>query len=70
MLTAVRAAVDSLDPGRTAQESVVVRGSGSVPGDASLDPPGHTSFEVCGTIDVTGTVSADNAAVRGGNRPA
>ncbi|WP_017586929.1 hypothetical protein [Nocardiopsis ganjiahuensis] len=64
MLTAMRAAVDSLDPGRTAQESVVVRGSGSVPGNASLDLPSHTSFEVCGTIDVTGAVSADNAAVR------
>lgn len=64
MLAAMRAAVDSLDPGRTSQESVVVRGSGSVPGDTSLDLPSHTSFEVCGTIDVTGAVSADNAAVR------
>ena len=64
MLTAMRAAVDSLDPDRTAQESVVVRGSGSVPGDASLDLPGHTSFEVCGTIDVTGPVGANHAAVR------
>lgn len=64
MLTAMRAAVDSLDPGRTSQESVVVRGSGSVPADASLDLPSHTSFETCGTIDVTGSVSADNAAVR------
>ena len=64
MLTAMRAAVDSIDPGRTSQESVVVRGSGTVPADASLDLPSHTSFEACGVIDVTGTVSADNAAVR------
>jgi hypothetical protein len=64
MLTAMRAAVDSLDPGRTSQESVVVRGSGAVPADASLDLPSHTSFEACGTIDVTGAASAGNAAVR------
>ncbi|GAB3688120.1 right-handed parallel beta-helix repeat-containing protein [Nocardiopsis oceani] len=64
MLTAMREAVDSLDDGRTSQESVVVRGSGSVPGDESLDLPSHTSLEVCGTIDVTGEVSADHAAVR------
>lgn len=64
MLEAMRAAVDSLDEGRTEQQSVVVHGSGSMPGDASLDLPSHTLFEACGTIDVTGSVSADNAAVR------
>jgi hypothetical protein len=64
MLAAMRAAVDSLDPGRGSQERVVVRGSGSMPANASLDLPSHTSLEVCGTIDVTGTPSGDNAAVR------
>nr|WP_179829524.1 right-handed parallel beta-helix repeat-containing protein [Nocardiopsis aegyptia] len=64
MLAAMRAAVDSLDPGRGSQERVVVRGSGSMPADASLDLPSHTSLEVCGTIDVTGTPSGANAAVR------
>ena len=64
MLEAMRAAVDSLDADRTEQQGVVVRGSGSMPGDTSLDLPSHTLFEVCGTIDVTGSVSADNAAVR------
>ncbi|GAA1076508.1 right-handed parallel beta-helix repeat-containing protein [Nocardiopsis metallicus] len=64
MLAAMRAAVDSLDPGRTTQESVVVRGSGTVPADASLDLPSHTSFEVCGTIDAVGAVGANHAVVR------
>ena len=64
MLEAMRAAVDSLDPDRTEQQGVVVRGSGSMPADTSLDLPSHTLLEVCGTIDVTGSVAADNAAVR------
>ncbi|WP_017559065.1 hypothetical protein [Nocardiopsis baichengensis] len=64
MLEAMRAAVDSLDPGRTEQQGVVVRGSGSIPADASLDLPSHTSLEVCGTIDVSGTPTGNNAAVR------
>lgn len=64
MLQAMRAAVDSLDPGRTEQQRVVVRGSGAVPADASLDLPSHTSLEVCGTIDVRGTPTGNNAAVR------
>ncbi|MBB6121211.1 RICIN domain-containing protein [Nocardiopsis algeriensis] len=64
MLTAMRAAVDGLTPGRSSQERVVVRGSGSMPANTSLDLPSHTSLEVCGTINVTGTPSANNAAVR------
>ncbi|MDA2803467.1 right-handed parallel beta-helix repeat-containing protein [Nocardiopsis suaedae] len=64
MLEAMRAAVDSLDPGRTEQQRVVVHGSGSIPANASLDLPSHTSLESCGTIDVTGTPSGNNAAVR------
>jgi hypothetical protein len=64
MLAAMRAAVGSLSSGRTSQESVVVRGSGSMPGNTSLDLPSHTSLEVCGTINVTGSATGDNAAVR------
>nr|WP_017590922.1 right-handed parallel beta-helix repeat-containing protein [Nocardiopsis ganjiahuensis] len=64
MLEAMRAAVDSLDPGRTAQQSVAVRGSGAMPADTSLDLPSHTSLEVCGTVDVTGVPADGNAAVR------
>ncbi|WP_416147562.1 hypothetical protein ACM26V_15145 [Salipaludibacillus sp. HK11] len=54
MLEAMQTAVDSLTPDRTTQESVVVRGSGTIPTNASLDLPSHTSFEVCGTIHVEG----------------
>ncbi|MFV2195430.1 right-handed parallel beta-helix repeat-containing protein [Nocardiopsis sp. LOL_012] len=64
MLSAMRAAVNGLTPGRTSQERVVVRGSGSMPANTSLDLPSHTSLEVCGTIDVTGTPTANNAAIR------
>ncbi|GHC93063.1 hypothetical protein GCM10007079_41990 [Nocardiopsis terrae] len=64
MLQAMRAAVDSLDPRRTEQQSVAVRGSGVMPADTSLDLPSHTSLEVCGTIDVTGDSTSDSAAVR------
>ena len=64
MLAAMRAAVDSLDPNRTEQQGVVVHGSGSMPANTSLDLPSHTLLEVCGTIDVTGPVAANHAAVR------
>ncbi|MGW5879625.1 RICIN domain-containing protein [Nocardiopsis terrae] len=64
MLQAMRAAVDGLTPGRVSQERVVVRGTGTVPADASLDLPSHTSLEVCGTIDVTGEPGAGHAPVR------
>ncbi|GAA1451656.1 right-handed parallel beta-helix repeat-containing protein [Nocardiopsis tropica] len=64
MLTAMRTAVGSLTPGRSSQERVVVWQSGTVPGNASLDLPSHTSLEVCGTIRVSGAVAADHAPVR------
>ncbi len=64
MTAAVRAAVDSLSAGRSSQESVVVRGSGTMPANTSLDLPSHTLLEVCGTINVSGPVGTDHAAVR------
>lgn len=69
MLEAMQAAVDSLTPDRTSQEKVIVRGSGIIPADKSLDLPSHTSFEVDGTIHVEGTgepfsYGDHNAAVR------
>ncbi|MDT0330042.1 right-handed parallel beta-helix repeat-containing protein [Nocardiopsis lambiniae] len=64
MLAAMRAAVNGLSPGRTTRERVVVRASGSMPANTSLDLPSHTSLEVCGTIDVTGTPTGNNAAIR------
>ncbi|MFA9559158.1 fibronectin type III domain-containing protein [Evansella sp. AB-rgal1] len=69
MLDAMQAAVDSLTPGRTKQEKVIVRGSGTIPANRSLELPSHTSFEIDGTIHVEG-IDEDfdygnhNAAVR------
>ncbi|MEV5438624.1 hypothetical protein AB0K80_21795 [Streptomyces sp. NPDC052682] len=60
---AVQAAVNSLTPGRTAKERVVVRGSGSVPAGSRISLPSYTALDVCGTIDVTGTGSGDQAPV-------
>ncbi|MDT0266440.1 right-handed parallel beta-helix repeat-containing protein [Streptomyces sp. DSM 44915] len=64
MLEAMRAGVASLSEGRTSTESVVVRGSGDVPADQSLDLPSHTSLEVCGTLNVTGSMAAGHAPIR------
>lgn len=64
MLEAMRAAVGSLSPGRSSMEAVVVHGSGTMSAGESLDLPSYTSLEVCGTIDVTGNPSGDNAVVR------
>ncbi|QKV68181.1 right-handed parallel beta-helix repeat-containing protein [Streptomyces harbinensis] len=67
MLSAMRAAVNSLTPGRTSKQRVVVRGSGDVPANQSLDLPSYTILEVCGTINVTGSPGGDHAVVRGRN---
>ncbi|WP_333909819.1 RICIN domain-containing protein [Streptomyces sp. ACA25] len=67
MLAAMRAAVNSLSPGRTSQQRVVVRGSGSMAANQSLDLPSHTSLEVCGTINATGSASGSNAVIRARN---
>ncbi|ONK15224.1 hypothetical protein [Streptomyces sp. MP131-18] len=64
MLSAMRAAVGSLPPGRTAMAGVLVRGSGDVPGNQSLDLPSHTMIDLCGTINVTGPARADHAPLR------
>lgn len=64
MLEAMRAGVASLTQGRTSIESVVVRGSGDVPANQSLDLPSHTSLEVCGTLNVTGQMAATHAPIR------
>ncbi|WP_396990584.1 RICIN domain-containing protein [Nonomuraea sp. C10] len=67
MIEAMRRAVGSLTSGRTSKQKVVVRGSGSMNANQSLDLPSYTVLEVCGTINVTGTISANNAAVRAQN---
>ncbi|MFJ3442842.1 hypothetical protein ACIPM2_16925 [Streptomyces sp. NPDC086081] len=63
MRAAVQAAVNSLTPGRTAKERVVVRGSGSVPAGSRISLPSYTVLDVCGTIHVTGSGSGDQAPV-------
>ncbi|MFD3614874.1 hypothetical protein ACFWWT_06435 [Streptomyces sp. NPDC058676] len=60
---AVQAAVNSLTAGRTAKERVVVRGSGSMSAGSRISLPSYTALDVCGTIDVTGTGSGDQAPV-------
>ncbi|MDQ0599589.1 hypothetical protein QF037_003934 [Streptomyces canus] len=60
---AAQAAVNSLTSGRTAKERVVVRGSGSMPAGSRISLPSYTVLDVCGTINVTGTGSGDQAPV-------
>lgn len=60
---AVQAAVNSLTAGRTAKERVVVRGSGSMSAGSRISLPSYTALDVCGTINVTGTGSGDQAPV-------
>ncbi|MEV8595746.1 hypothetical protein [Streptomyces sp. NPDC052012] len=63
MRAAVQAAISSLTPGRTAKERVVVRGSGSISAGSRISLPSYTTLDVCGTIDVTGTGTGDQAPV-------
>ncbi len=60
---AVQAAVNSLTAGRTAKERVVVRGSGSMAAGSRISLPSYTVLDVCGTINVTGSGSGDQAPV-------
>ncbi|MFJ8051730.1 hypothetical protein [Streptomyces luteogriseus] len=63
MRAAVQAAVNSLTSGRTSKERVVVRGSGSVSAGSRISLPSYTVLDVCGTINVTGSGSGDQAPV-------
>ncbi|QOV36211.1 hypothetical protein IM697_40415 [Streptomyces ferrugineus] len=63
MRAAVQAAVGSLTSGRTAKERVVVRGSGSMSAGSRISLPSYTVLDVCGTINVTGSGSGDQAPV-------
>jgi hypothetical protein len=63
MRAAVQAAVNSLTAGRTAKERVVVRGSGSISAASRISLPSYTALDVCGTINVTGTGTGDQAPV-------
>ncbi|CAM5446641.1 Parallel beta-helix repeat protein OS=Streptomyces albaduncus OX=68172 GN=FHS32_000866 PE=4 SV=1 [Streptomyces griseoloalbus] len=63
MRAAVQAAISSLSSGRASKERVVVRGSGTVSAGSRISLPSYTVLDVCGTIDVTGTGSGDQAPV-------
>ncbi|MET8044287.1 RICIN domain-containing protein [Micromonospora sp. NPDC005215] len=63
MLSAMQAAVNSLSAGRTSKQRVMVRGSGSMSAGSRLSLPSYTTLAVCGTINVTGSGSGDQAPV-------
>ncbi|MFY1698016.1 RICIN domain-containing protein [Solwaraspora sp. WMMA2101] len=63
MLSAMQAAVNSLSAGRTSKQKVIVRGSGSISAGSRLSLPSYTTLEVCGTVNVTGSGSGDQAVV-------
>ncbi|GAA3492949.1 hypothetical protein GCM10019016_000470 [Streptomyces prasinosporus] len=63
MRAAAQAAIGALTANRTSKERVVVRGSGSVSAGSRISLPSYTVLDVCGTIDVTGTGSGDQAPV-------
>ena len=63
MRAAVQAAVNSLTAGRTSKQRVVVRGSGSISAGSRISLPSYTTIDVCGTINVTGSGSGDQAPI-------
>ncbi|MGC4807893.1 RICIN domain-containing protein [Micromonospora sp. DT233] len=63
MRAAVQAAVNSLTAGRTSKQRVVVRGSGTVSAGSRISLPSYTAIDVCGTINVTGSGSGDQAPI-------
>ncbi len=63
MRAAVQAAISSLSAGRTSKERVVVRGSGSISANSRISLPSYTVLDVCGTINVTGSGTGDQAPV-------
>uniref|UniRef100_UPI002A83D3A1 hypothetical protein n=1 Tax=Streptomyces sp. CRN 30 TaxID=3075613 RepID=UPI002A83D3A1 len=63
MRAAVQAAIGSLTANRTSKERVVVRGSGSISAGSRISLPSYTVLDACGTINVTGSGSGDQAPV-------
>ena len=63
MRAAVQAAVNSLSAGRTSKQRVVVRGSGTISAGSRISLPSYTTIDVCGTINVTGSGSGDQAPI-------
>ncbi|MGW0505722.1 RICIN domain-containing protein [Micromonospora sp. NPDC003241] len=63
MRAAVQAAVNSLSAGRTSKQRVVVRGSGTISAGSRISLPSYTTIDVCGTINVTGSGTGDQAPI-------
>ncbi|SDG60959.1 hypothetical protein SAMN05216553_109324 [Lentzea fradiae] len=63
MRSAVQAAISSLTAGRTYKQWVVVRGNGWVSTGSRISLPSYTGIDVCGTIDVSGSGSGDQAPI-------
>jgi hypothetical protein len=63
MRSAVQAAIGSLTSGRTSKERVVVWNSGTISAGSRISLPSYTTLDVCGTINVTGSGSGDQAPV-------
>jgi hypothetical protein len=60
---AMQAAVNSLSAGRTTKQRVVVRASGTISAGTRVSLPSFTTLDACGTINVTGSGSGDQAPV-------
>jgi hypothetical protein len=60
---AIQAGIDSLRSGRTSKERVVVRGDGSISAGSRISLRSYTVLDVCGTINVTGSGSGDQAPI-------
>jgi hypothetical protein len=60
MEAALRAAYESLTPGRTSKESILVQGSGDIPASSQIGIPSYTVVNVCGTVNVSGTPSGSD----------
>jgi hypothetical protein len=63
MRAAVQAAVNSLTAGRTSKERVVVWQGGTISAGSRISLPSYTVLDACGTINVTGSGSGDQAPV-------
>ncbi|WP_367128641.1 hypothetical protein [Saccharothrix sp. HUAS TT1] len=63
MRSAVQAAIGSLSSGRRSKERVVVWQGGTISAGARISLPSYTTLDVCGTINVTGSGSGDQAPI-------
>jgi len=63
MRAAVQAAIGSLTAGRTWKERVVVWQGGTISAGSRISLPSYTVLDACGTINVTGSGSGDQAPV-------